>query len=337
MMKMTMIQTLALKLSAFKQVAVRDLAWVMLSPGLMEASTDACHLVSDDWCQQAYVTHEQDLYRLDENPEPLNRYLAAQKSHRLGFYFEMLLAYWLERILQSHLFSMNVPVYQARNANGRQTLGEFDFLFAHQDRPILQHWEATVKFYLYYQTEAGDARWLGPASQDRLDLKLRRMFEHQLRLAETAEGTAVTERFSALAVNASAFIKGYLFYPLDRETELRPEHTGASPHAAFAISPAHLRGWWLRQGEIMLPKRCADSRWQVLSKLGWLSPACCADATSASLLSDAEAEQYCAQHFLHHRSALLLAELRPGADGWLEVARGFVVAADWPDADRSTG
>lgn len=329
---MTTVQTLALTLATFKQAAVRDLAWVMLGPGLMEASTDACHLVSDAWCQQTYAAHEHVLHRLDENPEPLLSYLAVQKSHRLGFYFEMLLAYWLERILQADLFCMNVPVFQALKANGRKTLGEFDFLFAHQDRPLLQHWEATVKFYLYCESEDGEARWLGPASQDRLDLKLRRMFEHQLRLAETAEGSAVAERFSALAVNASAFIKGYLFYPLDRETELHSKHTGASPHSAFAISPAHLRGWWLRQGETALPKRCADSRWCVLTKLRWLSPACCADATSAGLLNDAEAEHYCAQHFLHHRSALLLAELRPGADGWLEVARGFVVAADWPDA-----
>lgn len=59
---MTTVQTLALTLATFKQAAVRDLAWVMLGPGLMEASTDACHLVSDAWCQQTYAAHEHVLH-----------------------------------------------------------------------------------------------------------------------------------------------------------------------------------------------------------------------------------------------------------------------------------
>src|SRR5690606_31650396 len=58
-----------------------------------------------------------------------------------------------------------------------------------------------------------------------------------------------------------AVIKGYLFYPLDDP-----------PPAPRNVNPNHLRGQWLRGGQLDLIAR-AGSRWQALSKRGWLAPA----------------------------------------------------------------
>lgn len=318
----------------FKQTVVRDLAWVLLSPGMMKAPLDDGHLVSDAWCRQTYATHEEDLRKLDENPEPLVDYLSNLKSHRLGFYFEALLAFWLEHILQAHPFRNNVPVFVESKDAGRRTLGEFDFLFRLKNQSALEHWEATVKFYLYHESTVSDSRWFGPAGQDRLDIKLARMVGHQLKLAETTEGSAVIEHISLLPVVASAFIKGYLYYPLDWEGSVRTAKYLSKPYSSFEISDNHLRGWWLRYGEATVEKRFTDSRWLLLPKLRWLSAACCADEESELLLDDAEVMQYCAHHFENNSSSLLIAEMQPSCDGWFEVSRGFIVASSWPVVDR---
>lgn len=281
----------------FKQAVVRDLAWVMLSPGLLDSSNDGAHLVTDEWCQRTYAEHLESLHRLDENPQPLRDYLADLKSHRLGFYFEMLLAFWLEHILCSNPFNKNTPVFQEKKNAGRRTIGEFDFLFGQNNQPMLSHWEVTVKFYLCHESGKGDIRWLGPAGQDRFDIKLSRIFEHQLKLAETIEGRSAIDHFSLLPVNAEAFIKGYLFYPAIWGEAGSVDARESILYSDFEVSSQHLRGWWLRLGETVFPKRFVDSRWLVLPKPKWLSAAWCASEEGEKLLDDGGIEKYCTHHF----------------------------------------
>lgn len=313
----------------FKQSAVRDLAWVMSNPGLMETSINNDCLVSDEWCQQTYSANVDYLHLLDKNPQPLLDYLSGLKSYRLGFYFEALLAFWLEHILQSQPFKKNVPVFQALEKGGRKTLGEFDFLFGQENEPRLQHWEATVKFYLYHKNKKGDVRWFGPAGQDRLDIKLARIFDHQLKLSKTKEARSVVESILGSPVHPMAFIKGYLFYPAGEGQGMLSGKAFTESYPACEISSRHLRGWWLRQGEAPLPKRFASSRWVVLPKLHWLSMAWCA-GESDQLLDDGQAVTFCENHFSGSTSAILFAEMQPESGGWFEVQRGFVVSLGWP-------
>lgn len=313
----------------FKQSVVRDLAWVMSSPGLMETSINNDCLVSDDWCQQTYSAHVDYLNFLDKNPQPLLDYLSGLKSYRLGFYFEALLGFWLEHILQSKPFIKNVPVFQDLKKAGRKTLGEFDFLFGRKGEPWLQHWEATVKFYLQHQNEEGDVRWFGPAGQDRLDIKLARIFDHQLRLSKTKEARSVVESILRAPVHPMAFIKGYLFYPAGTGQGMLNEKAFTESYPACEISFRHLRGWWLRQGEAPLPKQFASAHWMVLPKLHWLSMAWCVEE-SDQLLDDRQAAEFCESHFSGSAAAILFAEMQLGSEGWFEVQRGFVVSSAWP-------
>ena len=317
------------KSAPFQHAVVRDLAWVMFSPGLINPLVDHNQLVTDEWCRQTYVDHIGKLYDLDKDPQPLLNYLSNLKSHRLGSYFEALLAFWFEHILLPNCFQKNVPVFRKLKKAGKQTLGEFDFLFSQNDQPLLQHWEVTVKFYLYHENMTGHVQWIGPAGKDRLDIKLARVFDRQLGLSETIEGNAVVTSLGFTGVQAAAFIKGYLFYPVDWEEGALVEAPPATAHVSLELAAAHLRGWWLRQGDADRPKRFSESRWLVLPKLRWLSAAWCANSSN-ELLDDDDMTQYCERHFESRRSSLLLAEMQPGSDGWNEVSRGFVVSHSWP-------
>lgn len=318
-----------LKVLPFQHAVVRDLAWVMASPGLIKSPMDDDRLVTDAWCQQTYVESEAALMALDKDPQPLLNYLSNLKSHRLGFYFEALLAFWFEHILVPHTFQKNVPVFQKLKNAGQRTLGEFDFLFSQNHQPLLQHWEVTVKFYLYHENAMGDVQWIGPAGKDRFDIKLRRIFDHQLGLSETTEGKAIVTGLGFPEVHPAAFIKGYLFYPVDREESHLQGRFPATSHSSFKLSSTHLRGWWLRHGKAVQPKCFSGSRWLVLPKLRWLSAAWCTDSSN-ELLDDDAMTNFCEYHFENRQSPLLLAEMQAGSGGWNEISRGFVVSHSWP-------
>jgi hypothetical protein len=314
----------------FRHAVVRDLAWVMASPGLLgavPAGVPASWRVSDEQCRAYYQSCQTQLTQLDANPEPLMQWLKSRHSHRLGVYFESLLGFWLQHLLGAQPLRQNLPVFRpAPTGNGRQTLGEFDFLFALADGG-LRHWEAAVKFYLWHRDEAQDrVRWIGPGARDRLDIKLERLFGHQLRLAATAEGAAVIRELGQGPVNAAAFVKGYLFYP----PSVDKTGVAAEGQRDIPLSPNHLRGWWQRHESLVLRPIAPQSRWLVLPRLRWLTPAY-GEFDQAALLDASGVRQLCDAHFAHHASALLLAEVVRVAGVWQEVNRGFVVNAAWPN------
>jgi len=76
---------------------VRDLAWVIGSPGLLDASHPAYHgrVVDDAWCGAQLQASATWLTALDLAPLPLHSYIAARPTRRLGHYFEALIKFWL--------------------------------------------------------------------------------------------------------------------------------------------------------------------------------------------------------------------------------------------------
>ena len=101
-------------------------------------------------------------------------------------------------------------------------------------------------------------------------------------------------------------------------------------YSPLKVSPEHLRGWWLRHTESVPPKQFVSSRWLILPKVRWLSAAWYPNEHSGMLFDDLGVSKYCTQHFGENSSALLLAEMQPGSNGWFEVSRGFVVSPGWP-------
>lgn len=310
----------------YQHPVVRDLAWVMRSPGLLRMGPAGQVIVADDWCRQIYIDAAQQLGALDNDPSPLLQALSQNKSYRLGVYFESLLRYWLEEILQVRQLRHNVPVFEQELKKGKRTLGEFDFLFRLAEKEPLQHWEATVKFYLLRSNEKGEGYWLGPGGRDRLDAKLERMFQHQLKLSTLPQAQAVLGNHANPPVESAAFIKGYLFYPLGENGKVKPLKENAPNLAPHVLANEHLQGWWLRWQSTSLPHG-DDTHWLVLPKLRWLSPVRQVDETG--MLDFKAMSAWLERHFRQHDTPLLLAELRlqtgVGGKVWEEISRGFVL------------
>lgn len=316
----------------FQQPLVRDLAWVMASPSLLNSVNDRmAGIVSDAQCQEFIQANLGWLQALDDEPAPLISALSNQKSSRLGYYFEGLVAYWLRQKISDGYFESHLKV----TAN-KSDLGEFDFLFSANKR--FYHWETAVKFYLYTSNHSGEVSWYGPNANDTFYKKLSRMIQHQVRLSEfeDAESLLAKRGIDRAQLEANIFLKGYLFYPL----------TGDFSNAEFAvancvISSTHLKGWWLRVSE--LKDRFVDLasqnnlRWRQLPKHEWLAPRVyCDDEGLQSLLTQDLIESGLHLEFEKSDQARLIAGYSQDQQGnWREQTRGFIVNRRWPDADHN--
>jgi hypothetical protein len=300
--------------------AVRDLAWVIGSPPLLESGSGLYHpdRITRRWCQLALRERIPWLKALDDNPAPLEHWLADRPSRLLGYYFEALIGFWLRHWPQVQFVAARAQVREA----GRG-IGEFDFLFRDKARARTIHWETAVKFFLRHRDAAGHYRWLGPNPRDTLEGKLSKVFGHQLRMGGRPEAAPVLEELGVSSPQPEAFIKGYLFYPAEGDW-VHPEPVPA------AVATDHLRGWWTRAGERCIPTRGKDSRWMVLERLRWLSPA----RAGEGLMDRTSVDRFLDRHFAASARPLLLAELSPGAHEYREVSRGFVVPDKWPANPR---
>lgn len=294
--------------------AVRDLAWMIATPTLLDAHHAPYRekIVSDAWCASALENCHDWLLQLDQHPAELQQFIAQRATRRLGYYFETLVEYWLAHASGITLIAHNLPVRE-----NLITLGEFDFLFREQSGETV-HWETAIKFYLQAENTGSQHDFIGPGGYDRLDLKTARIFGHQLQLAQSPACN--------VAIDANmAFVKGMLFY--------HPASLPAAPPPG--VSAAHLRGWWIRHQQDEIPRSSPHSRWLVLSRLNWLAP--------ALLPAAAEVMEWDALHarveenFQKRNNALLLAELMQNDAGeWQEIARGFVVTRIWPTIPEPT-
>lgn len=301
-------------LDTLRDPTVRDLAWVIGSPGLIEAAHPAYlgRVVDDSWCSAQLQASAAWLAKLDLAPLPLHNFIAARPTRRLGHYFEALISYWLLHMPDTELIASNLQVQDAQ-----RTLGEYDFLFRDASAAVC-HWEAAVKFYLQVEPLAEQRAFIGPGTRDRLDLKLERVFQHQLLLGNTHAGQQALPP-GLLLDKAQAFIKGYLFY----------HAATCKPAPASGVSAAHLSGWWVRHAREKIPQDSTESGWLILPRMRWLAPARLAD--DINVMNYATLAIHLEQHFSTSTEALLVIELLRATTGeWHEKSRGFVVCSTWP-------
>ena len=313
-------------LSELHDQAVRDLAWVIGSPGLLDPAFKDFQgrIVSDLFCRDALKGASDWLRELDRHPAPLHVFIQSHSFRRLGRYFELLVTFWLQQVPGLVFEGIHIPVNREK-----VTIGEFDFVFQCDKWGGLLHWETTVKYYLKATQHGKWHCYLGPSARDRLDLKIHKVIDRQLRLGETPEGRAALE-IGDRAIAPQTFFKGYLFYPLGDDLGSVPISEG--------LSPDHLRGWWFRYGAGSISPQRGGARWRMLDRLAWLSP-CRLQAGQEDMGDDLEGIQgKIEQHFFRSGSALLIAELEPNQyGGWDEVSRGFIVPANWPNMANEAG
>lgn len=237
---------------------VRELGWCLFSSPVVVALPLA---TSVPWpCREDRGAREI-LATLDQDPRPLKAHLARLGDKRLGARFEAMWTFFLESHPNYELLAHNWPVKE--DGNGR-TLGALDLLFRDNSRDIVIHGEVAVKFYLYYPEKAGTVgeQWIGPNPDDNLGLKINHLIDHQLALSARPETRRQLQRAGLPAPDSTAAtIKGCLFHPLGSDAPLPP-----------GVDPGHIRGQWLRLGD--LPALVAETpgHWFSADKAYWLLP-----------------------------------------------------------------
>ena len=298
----------------FEHPKVRDLAWVIASPSMIQAQIAHRPVFSDKDCAKAYSKTLARLQKLEEDPAPLLSYLEQLKSHRVGQYFEALTHYWLKHLTDVEIIANNLQLKE-----GNQTLGEMDFLFREDEK--LLHWEVAVKYYLQLAPDCEEHEYIGPNTADNLTSKIERLFEKQLpRSTEKNLVRALGTLDGSCSIKRQAFVKGWLFY------RGYPETFGNCPSS---INTDHLKGFWIHQGEDKLPTEDQGSLWALLEKPYWLAPKL--STTTDGLMTREQLEALLESHFNDKKSPLLVAQLKPCASGYLERFRGFVVSSQWPN------
>ena len=144
------------------------------------------------------------MLELDQNPQPLIDFLARLKSTRLGLRFEYLMWFWLQDDLYHHfkLIGHSIQIIQ-----GKQTLGELDFLLFNTQTQKIEHWEVALKYYLA-EANLSLQYWYGLNRTDTLQRKLNHFTQKQFQF-ETIQDHSIQKRFAVL--------KGQLYLPTTHE------------------------------------------------------------------------------------------------------------------------
>lgn len=239
----------------------------------------------------------------------IRKTVQQQKSPRLGIYFESL----IEGLLQSALGPESVfRGIQIQDPLTQKTKSELDFVYFKRDKNIAFHWETAVKFYLFHPAQN---RYLGPSGPDRLDLKLKKVLEHQLPIAQEEFARKAIESATSRSISqvqSQAFIKGILFYPY------RPGQ----------------RHWWSELPSFLSRMKgtlesSREKRWIMMMKPHWLSPS----QNAIEGLSSRDLLESLKNHFQESSRPILLSELEYRSKRWVETSRGFVTPAGWPQTD----
>ncbi|MFL0799795.1 MAG: DUF1853 family protein [Agarilytica sp.] len=250
----------------FEHSCVRDLAWLLLSPALIDQNlgefsayqpcpTPESQAALINWLRTVDAAITAD----NNTPHAIDR----RRFRRLGIYCESLFNFYLENTPEEK----NTVYKNFRVQGENQTIGECDVVLANT-KPYLTHIEIAVKFFL--QTQPGATEWhswLGPNAIDRLDIKLERMRSHQLPLPQRKD---TEEIFRALKnenkkpekIASLHFIKGILFTPFNGDliTQL-PKNT----------NPNLLHSQWITISNFLDHISNNDAEFTLCDKMEWLT------------------------------------------------------------------
>jgi hypothetical protein len=241
---------------------VRDLAWAIASPPLLNLEQAPCSWYRDEWYRDLYMASQDWLRRLDEAPEELQQRLDQQKDRRLGRYFETLWAFWLDNNPRFEVIEQNLPL-----RDEGKTLGELDFLVLDKTSDKYLHWEVAVKFYLGLGDIREHTNWHGPGKKDRLDLKVEHLLNRQSVICQRPVVQKLLRGMDHHVDACGVILKGRLFYPYATfENGIMP--VDANPH--------HLRSYWLTMSDLQRKYAVAHHEIKHFSPLvgyGWMASA----------------------------------------------------------------
>ena len=197
------------------------------------------------------------LNRTERHPqlwEPLANY-AAQRA--LGRYFERFVLTTLRYGFPNHQIFSNVQLPQ------KPSIGELDFVISSFVHTL--HLEVAIKFYLFLPSKNPTAaNFYGSQLRDRLDLKLDKLIDKQLRHKIPAD---VSSPNPAAKLRRALWLTGMLCYPVqDYLLQNFPNFT------AMGINPTHAKGWWSHVGDLSQACAANERLFLPLTKHQWLDP-----------------------------------------------------------------
>lgn len=241
----------------FNHLIVRDLAWAIASSPLLVSEHD--ELLTDDWFQKVYLGYLPRLYALDNQPGPLLAFM--NKTNRLGFYFEKL---WHFFFIDHRNFEVLLAHHQVND--GKQTLGEFDFVVRDIKSGRVTHYEVAVKFYLGYQLNKYSTKyWYGANMNDRLDIKLNHMLDHQSKLSTLPSTKQLLNDLNINIDDTRIILKGRLYLPHNSHSQ--SINAGTTTQTDNTVT--HHCQWMTTQ--TFLDEQ-SHFEWFSLDKLSYLAP-----------------------------------------------------------------
>lgn len=306
--------------SNFRHAEVNRLAASVFSPRLLVNRSHACAGPDSPVELNDAIFHW--LQQLDEDPAPLQKYLGDstnRTSPRLGLYHEALWQFFFSHAPGYRLLAHNLPV-----RDNKKTLGEFDLIVFESERNRTLLLEVACKFYLQVANGAS-LLWIGPGQKDRLDIKARRVFEHQLTLHQHQASLRVLEslNLNRQALVPMASVCGTLFYPADycaKDTLNLP---------AGQINPEHCRArYFLFNDWIEHSVDWQQQKFCVLKKVDWLAPL--RSCENRQCLSASELAEQLLTHFENSTMPQMVARFHCEANGdERELERFFICDNDW--------
>ena len=220
----------------FKHPWVRQLCFAIASPNILNATPNHPEMRQHfDWHDDAfwlqhYIQYLPRLRELDQQPEALLQFFSNLKSTRLGLRFEYLIWFWLQ---DSAYHDYQLLAHSLQVIEGKQTLGELDFLVYNQTTQQLEHWEVALKYYLG-EADLSLPYWYGLNREDTLYKKLHH-FSHQQFKFDSIDLDGDSQQIQ----QRRAVIKGQLYLPA------RPSDLYASCQALPEwINPTRRLGYW---------------------------------------------------------------------------------------------
>jgi hypothetical protein len=301
--------TLDTLLQQLHHPAVRDLAWLLGAPALLD---ETFYPIWSDSASQRLLQQAQTLLlQLEQQPAPLLAHLATRPVKRLGYYVENLLGFAFAHLPEWQIVAQHWPI-----RDPQRTVGELDFLLQASGQHDLLHLECAFKVYLQHQPQRGIQGFVGPGAKDQLHLKLDKLFQQQLPLSQHS---SVTAQLDKPVGRRLAWLKGWLFYPWE------------APHEVIhGLAAHHPHGWWQTLGSARQRLQQSRSQWILLPRSRWISPVWLAAGTPT--YTGTQMSEWLEQHFANIHTPQLLVELLSSNSGMLEKSRGFVVDETWPEA-----
>ena len=293
-------------LRQWKSPLVADLAFAL---GCRPIEVDDEQFRDAAWFEQEEIRISGALKRLDNNPRMLEQVLAGQKDWRLGAYFETLVGYGFELATGVTLLGRNLQVFRQQ-----RTIGELDFIIARDGEPV--HVEVAFKYYLSIEVN-GETVCFGPSLRDRLDLKMSKLVEKQLRLLQVPECRAcLIERGIPIPTSSEAWLKGAVFSPQDQKRLMD------------GVGPVVEREWtW---GTLERFSEEGGVCWEVLTKPNWLG----ANRADWQRLTFRALNEHMTAHWLRSNQPVLVVK-RMDDPVAREISRHFLVPGDWEARARA--